>query len=260
LVLCQKSRNGKHMNFYNIFFLTIPVIYILLIVSALIVSHSENKKGKTRKALYHSCKQTSLANINNDRIYYTRTEGRAFVSPKRNNGLGVDAISLRNCITSYKNKKSNVCFFKRFLSHEPMGNLIFAKDALKLFNPIINPKNPLHWFNVWGAWKMLSKQWVSTPLKDLKLQNCRFIGNGDYIVLLAKENPKSLEDYKISNYRLKGMFFLNMSIFLCVLSSLLIGLNYNFNIFYCISVSSLIICAIVIIFWFVHCEVIAPMR
>ncbi|EPW1717090.1 hypothetical protein ACWERB_001943 [Enterobacter hormaechei] len=227
----------------NYVFLFFPLSYILLILIATVKS----RKKKEINFFYHNCSLISAQKIFNDKLFITRTEGRAYVSTNKNNKNGVDSLSINNYL---KNKHMPFYCLKRFTATEPMVDITFSGQTLSLFHPIFNLLKIYHIFNVWGAWKMITEQWVSKSLHDIKIISCTTNGSSEFEITQAEVMLKKGWGLFSALARAAGMVILNLVISAtwCSLGLLALPINYHWITFELLHI--LFICVSVVVLWF----------
>lgn len=236
------------------FLLILPLAYAVLIFSASCLSIFQKKPHK----LYHSCKASSVRNIFKDKKFITKTEGRAFFSPKKDNSLGLAQEPLKSLIRLVVNTK--IWITNKTTKNKQMlipkqniatANVIFQKEALEVLNPIFNIHNIYHLFNIWAAIKLLRKEWVTLPLHDVILTKCYFDNEGNCVVENAKLEKKKGNDYLFCLCKVIGMILLNIHLSFCFISMAIAYFYPDWGCTLIFSVSLLPIFILVIFVWFV---------
>ena len=97
---------------------------------------------------------------------------------------------------------------------------------------------------------MLTNQWVSEPLYDLKIISYARISEDEFEVYDAKLVRKEGEDLKLAKYRAGGMVILNFILSITCLSFLLWAFPNNYQIVPLLCVGLIVVCAVVTVTWF----------
>ena len=233
-----------------IFTLAFPLAYIIFIIFCSVY------KPKRPDVFYHCCEATSVTNINNSKLFKTKTEGRAYFSPKENNNLGVKPIKLKyykRKIIFFLTPKSKKEKLDKIVppSKTPIANVVFKDKAAALIYPIFQLSKPHHIFNIWGAIKSRRNEWVTTPLHNIILTSCSLDSVGNCVVTDAKLIKKKGWDLWFCRGKVWGMCILNLTIFTAFFSLGILSFIPEALQFFLCTLYFFIICGIIIVIWFI---------
>ena len=225
----------------------IPItIYIVIIASAYVKSRRSAPPTK----LYHTTLATAIDNILATKKFTTYTEGVAFFSSNKNTkNLGKDSIAIKNILINIKKCKKEKVKLLSFLkknglfghlkNNDDLKTLTVSGNAISEFKNIFEPKAK-NIFNIWGAGKSLTNQWVTIQQGDLIFTQI----NETNEITELKIKVKTGKADCLAKWQKRGMLVLNAVIATGVLIITLLAFSLTFpwlNLIYlCLLLATLI--------------------
>lgn len=242
------------MDMWFAIFLAIFLAYVFLMIAASLLCFFRKKP----EILYHCCKTTSVNKIYLDKKFITKTEGRAYFSPKKDNDLGLSKINLKSL---HRRSVNLLIWMQNIITNKSKklipkpsintSNVIFQGNSLGLLNSIFHVRNIYHIFNIWGAIKFFRNEWVTSPLHNIILTKCYLDKEGNCVVEDARLEKKQGFDYFFCLSKVIGMILLNLNLSFCFISSAVTYFYPNWYSVWLFSAELFLLFIPIIVAWFI---------